>query len=412
MTELLRLDSVTVRRGQKVVLENLDFSLNSSEILVIRGSNGSGKSTLVESICGLLRLESGSAFAYEQLIRDSEGRRKLPVHPIGLTLQDNGLIESMTIREHLEYASSQYNSSLSSDIFFEVLEIFKLSHRIDDLILKLSGGQKRKLSVLTGLLCGMVCADRRAIILDEPDSGLDDESIETLCNVLIQLKERGHGILISSHNTKFLEICNRIFSFDDRSYAEFDGKDGEKWKVVGKSYPRNQFLISMKTGFSINAKTLASLGSNVVSALFVIFLLTLIFDQNQFANLTNSQRIILLLCPAFAAGNIGDPTVRILSEGRSWQRISANNLLPNDIITPLIVGGSVTLLALFAMNSMTLSAWILVGSLTTLCFSQLSRAIEVFLLRLARPRAVMFRILLPFVALPYVIILETLLDII
>ena len=72
MTELLRLDSVTVRRGQKVVLENLDFSLNSSEILVIRGSNGSGKSTLVESICGLLRLESGSAFAYEQLIRDSE----------------------------------------------------------------------------------------------------------------------------------------------------------------------------------------------------------------------------------------------------------------------------------------------------------------------------------------------------
>ena len=72
MTELLRLDSVTVRRGQKIVLDNLDFNLNSSEILVIRGSNGSGKSTLIESICGLLRLENGSAFAYEQLIRDSE----------------------------------------------------------------------------------------------------------------------------------------------------------------------------------------------------------------------------------------------------------------------------------------------------------------------------------------------------
>ena len=72
-------------------------------------------------------------------------------------------------------------------------------------------------------------------------------------------------------------------------------------------------IISKKSVVNLNEnwffnqyKTLASLGSNVVSALFVVFLLTLIFDQNQFANLTNPQRIILLLCPAFAAGNIGD----------------------------------------------------------------------------------------------------------
>ena len=171
-------------------------------------------------------------------------------------------------------------------------------------------------------------------------------------------------------------------------------------------------MISIFTGFSLNSRTLSSLGSNFVAGLFVIFVLTLLFDQTQFRALTTSQTIILLLCPAFAAGNIGDPTVRILSEGRSWQRISANSPLPNDIITPLIIGFSMTLLCLFAMGSMEYILWTIPGALTTLLFSQLSRSIEIFLLKLARPRAVMFRILLPFTALPYVIILETLVDLV
>lgn len=412
MTELLVLESVSVRRGTKLVLENHDFTLNSNEIVLMVGRNGSGKSTMIEAACGLLRLESGSVMAYGQLIKDSEGRRKNPLHPIGLTLQDNGLIESMTIKEHLEYASAQYNSSLSSELFSDILKNFELEHRLNDPILKLSGGQKRKLSVITGILCGMVSADRRAIILDEPDSGLDDESIDILCDILPMLKERGHGILISSHNKRFTNICDKLYSFDQNEYIDYEQSEAEKWKVVGKSYPRNQKMISIFTGFSLNSRTLSSLGSNFVAGLFVIFVLTLLFDQTQFRALTTSQTIILLLCPAFAAGNIGDPTVRILSEGRSWQRISANSPLPNDIITPLIIGFSMTLLCLFAMGSMEYILWAIPGAVTTLLFSQLSRSIEIFLLKLARPRAVMFRILLPFTALPYVIILETLVDLV
>lgn len=412
MTELLVMESVSVRRGTKLILENHDFTLNSNEIVLMVGKNGSGKSTMIEAACGLLRLESGSVRAYQELIKDSEGRRKNPKYPIGLTLQDNGLIESMTIKEHLEYASAQYNSSLSSELFCDILQHFDLDHRLNDPILKLSGGQKRKLSVITGILCGMVSADRRAILLDEPDSGLDDESIDILCEILAMLKQRGHGILISSHNKRFTNICDRLYSFDKDEYIEYSQDEAEKWKVVGKSYPRNQKIISIFTGFSLNVRTLSSLGSNFVAGLFVIFLLTLIFEPTQFAELTTSQKIILLLCPAFGAGNVGDPTVRILAEGRSWQRISANSPLPNDIITPILIGFSMTLLCLFAMGSLEYILWTIPGAFTTLIFAQLSRGIEIFLLRLARPRAVMFRILLPFSALPYVIILETLVDLV
>ena len=68
MTELLVLESVSVRRGTKLVLENHDFTLNSNEIVLMVGRNGSGKSTMIEAACGLLRLESGSVLAYGQLI--------------------------------------------------------------------------------------------------------------------------------------------------------------------------------------------------------------------------------------------------------------------------------------------------------------------------------------------------------
>ena len=108
---------------------------------------------------------------------------------------------------------------------------------------------------------------------------------------------------------------------------EFDGKDGEKWKVVGKSYRINLNL--NENGF--NRKHLQAL-EVMVSALFVVFL-TLIFDKissqsNKFSK--NNTSSCLLSQQEYRRLTVG------AVEGRSWQRISANNLLPTILFT--IVG--------------------------------------------------------------------------
>ena len=96
---IIELSELTVRRGRNVVLDKWSISVDSGEVVVLKGDNGCGKSTVIEAAAGLIPLENGQSIISDQLIRDSQGRRGRT--NFGLCLQDDCIMGDELVGERL-----------------------------------------------------------------------------------------------------------------------------------------------------------------------------------------------------------------------------------------------------------------------------------------------------------------------
>ena len=150
---ILVLDRVTVRRGMGVVLQDFSLTVNAGECVVLHGENGIGKSTVIETAARLLPLESGSVSHHGKVVCDGEGRRNNPAKPFGLTLQANCLVSSQTVQQQLGNVVAICGKSFDCK---GVIDSYNIGNRRNDKIAHLSGGQQRKVAVLSSLIPGMV----------------------------------------------------------------------------------------------------------------------------------------------------------------------------------------------------------------------------------------------------------------
>ena len=204
---LLNLADVQVRRGMNTVLDGCSMVVEGGQTVVLTGSNGAGKSTLLETAAGLLPLERGHVQHGEIVIADAEGRRRASPSNVAVVLQRNGMLGSEILSEHLQTAMSMTGQSVSIDPF---LEAFKLTHRANDLVAHLSQGQNRKVAVLAGLLPAFASPSPALVIMDEPDAGLDDESIKTLGRWMDALRSAGHALVVATHDERIISYEGRV----------------------------------------------------------------------------------------------------------------------------------------------------------------------------------------------------------
>ena len=190
---LLSLEDVQVRRGMGIVLDRCSVKVASGQTVVLTGANGAGKSTLVEAAVGLLPLEQGRVLHHETVVADAEGRRRPSSLTVGTVLQKNGMLGGEVVSEHLHCAMTMSSASIDIEPF---LRAFNLAHRANDVVAHLSHGQARKVAVLAGLLPAFASSKPALVLLDEPDAGLDDGSVEVLCQWLDQLRGDGHAVLL------------------------------------------------------------------------------------------------------------------------------------------------------------------------------------------------------------------------
>ena len=396
---ILDLDNVTVRRGMGVVLENFSLSVSQGECVLLHGDNGIGKSTVIETAARLLPLESGSVRHHGLVVCDGEGRRAKPKHNFGLTLQKNCLVPSQTVQERLDNVAALCNKSLDMT---SIIESYKIGNRRNDQIANLSGGQQRKVAVISGLLPGMISKETRLILLDEPDSGLDDDSVECLVKQIHMLRNLGHAIVIASHDVRLRECATKLYDFNELKTNEVS--NNLLWQVESNDY-KNTFLMT-KIGWKLNLETLVSIQTNWLAALLVMGVLLSIADP-----LTLSEnRLILMgfaLAPAFAMGLVGDSVLRILQEQRSvdWWR-AQNNILPNSYIETLVSGVIISALGMQIFLQSIDYRIILIGGLICLSTSYVVRFLQLSTIRLARANAVFIRLLTPVLILPWGIIVD------
>ena len=217
---LLSARGLVVDRGTRKVLRGVDFSLSGGEVVGLLGVNGSGKSTLLESLAGLHPMSQGQVLRndldIETTVRDSEGQRG-DITGFGLCLQTEGMSGDETVFERIRGACRVAGRADNSQALQEILSEWGLLHRAEDRICKLSGGLRRRVAVLSALVPVALNSEPSVVLLDEPSEGLDQSSRALLLGWLRGLAERGHGILVATHDPEVITACDRIVTISENS---------------------------------------------------------------------------------------------------------------------------------------------------------------------------------------------------
>lgn len=171
---------IAVSRGDRTLLSDVSFAVNSGEILHLRGRNGAGKTSLLEVLCGLRERAGGD------LLGQPEPSR---LHWVG---HRNGLNLSLTPLENLQWWCGLQGQAMTQAVpALERLGVARLRHRP---CRSLSAGQKRRCS-----LARLVLAPRDWWFLDEPLDGLDASGLQLFAELLREHLARGGAAVVTSH---------------------------------------------------------------------------------------------------------------------------------------------------------------------------------------------------------------------
>ncbi len=201
---VVRTEELTRKFGELIAVDKLSMKIPPGEIYGFLGPNGSGKSTTIRLICGLLTPTSGHVEALGYAI--PEKAEELKNH-LGYMTQKFSLYEDLSVRENLQFLAeiqSVPRRDRQSRIK-ELLTLFRLEDRQDQLAGTMSGGQKQRLA-----LAGSIIHNPDLLILDEPTSAVDPESRREFWEYLFELIGRGMSILVSTHYMDEAERCHRI----------------------------------------------------------------------------------------------------------------------------------------------------------------------------------------------------------
>lgn len=202
---LLEIKNVTGGYTRNPVLKNISFSIHANEMVGLIGLNGAGKSTTIRHIIGLMEPQKGEIFINGKTFEgDKEAYRKeftfVPETPI--------LYDELTLEEHLRITAMAYG--LSESDYQKRMEIllkeFRMEKRLKWFPAHFSKGMKQKVMIMCAFL-----VEPALYIVDEPFVGLDPLGIQSLLDQLKIMKDRGAGILMSTHILATAErYCDRI----------------------------------------------------------------------------------------------------------------------------------------------------------------------------------------------------------
>jgi ABC-2 type transport system ATP-binding protein len=204
------------RYGQKTVVNKLSFSVRRGEIFGVLGPNGAGKSTTLEMIEGIRIPDEGTAVIAGLDIR----RQKRAVQRIiGVQLQATSLFPELTVLETIRFFGSIYPRALDAR---DLLRLVALEEKAKANPQDLSGGQRQRLAMALALV-----NDPQVVFLDEPTAGLDPQSRRKLWETVLNLRERGKTIIITTHYMDEAQVlCDRIAIMDEGQIIALDTAAG------------------------------------------------------------------------------------------------------------------------------------------------------------------------------------------
>lgn len=205
MTQLLATNLEKQYRGRKVV-DRISLEVDKGEVVGLLGPNGAGKTTSFYIIVGLIPADGGSVMVDGREVTD------LPMHSrarlgIGYLAQEPSVFRRLSVENNI-LAILETRKSLKKaerqEICDRLLDEFGIAHLRDNMAMSLSGGERRRLEIARAL-----SIEPRFVLLDEPFAGVDPLAVLEIKKIILHLKERGIGVLITDHNVReTLDICD------------------------------------------------------------------------------------------------------------------------------------------------------------------------------------------------------------
>ena len=191
------------------VVKDVSLHVNTGEIVGLLGPNGAGKTTTFYLVVGLVRHDYGKILIDQQYIS------VLPMHDrakqgIGYLPQEASIFRRLSVYDNLMSVleiRKDLNNQQRKARADELIAEFHIEHIRDNLGQSLSGGERRRVEIARAL-----AANPKFILLDEPFAGVDPISVIDIKKIIVNLKERGLGVLITDHNVReTLDVCERAY---------------------------------------------------------------------------------------------------------------------------------------------------------------------------------------------------------
>jgi ABC-2 type transport system ATP-binding protein len=191
MAPMISVQHLVKAYGDHLAVDDLTFTVESGEIIGLVGPNGAGKTTTMRTIAGILPPSRGTVIVDgHDIVREPvEAKRRLAIVP-----DEPHLFNALTVWEHLEFTARIYGVAEWQATALALLEELELIERRDSLADELSRGMRQKVALACALLY-----EPRALLLDEPLTGLDPRGIRTLYSALRRRAEAGTAVVLSSH---------------------------------------------------------------------------------------------------------------------------------------------------------------------------------------------------------------------
>ncbi|TCL54581.1 ABC-2 type transport system ATP-binding protein [Kineothrix alysoides] len=180
--------------------QNIDISICFGEVFGLLGANGAGKSTTVECILGTKKQDSGTVSI---LGMNPQQERKRLFEKVGVQFQEANYQDKIRVAELCKVTASLYRNAAD---YIGLLEQFGLSDKLKSPVSELSGGQKQRLFIVLSLI-----PNPEIVFLDELTTGLDARARRDVWRSLLDLKQKGLTILLTSHFMDEVEVlCDKI----------------------------------------------------------------------------------------------------------------------------------------------------------------------------------------------------------
>lgn len=189
---LIRCQHIEKRFGYRRVLRDVSFSVAAGEVLSLLGANGSGKTTLLRIIASLDRPDKGEVWLGPvPLSTASHEIRRY----VGVVAHATLLYDRLTGAENLRFFARLYDLEEPQRRIEQLLRTLDLWRWRDSSVRTYSRGMSQRLAIARALL-----HDPPVVILDEPDTGLDRESLKQITDLIGQLRERDRAVLVTTHS--------------------------------------------------------------------------------------------------------------------------------------------------------------------------------------------------------------------
>jgi phospholipid/cholesterol/gamma-HCH transport system ATP-binding protein len=186
--EAIAFERVSLAFDDKVILDDVSFTLGAGRMKIVLGASGAGKSTILRLILGLLKPDSGAITVAGHRVDQMRERDLMPVREkLGMVFQEGALFDSLTVRENVGYRLFEESDVPIAEVdarVTEVLGFVGLEEFRDRLPSELSGGQRRRVAIARALT-----AKPGILLYDEPTTGLDPITALTIDEEIVKLRD-------------------------------------------------------------------------------------------------------------------------------------------------------------------------------------------------------------------------------